>query len=75
MNQDRAGLLQTVYFKHETRHPNNVLLAWYDMWAVPRVGEQIQGPLGTWEVTRVVWVGAVPSSQVACIDVYVRDAS
>lgn len=66
----------SLYFKHETRSPNNVILAWHYMLAVPRVGDHIDGPFGEWEVTHVSWRGTSdPTSRFACVDLRVRDRS
>lgn len=64
----------SVYFHHATRTPRAVRLAWHNMIAVPRVGDELTGPMGHWVVTRVVWVAAEEDTcGFACVDVHVQD--
>lgn len=64
----------SLYFRHGTRTIGNVRLAWHNVPAVPRVGDQIRGPFGEWVVTHVIWTASNSDiCELACIDVHVRD--
>jgi len=64
----------SLYFRHKTRSPNNVLVAWHFMPTVPRVGDRVTGPFGDWRVTDVQWkAGSDDSCPFACIDIHVED--
>lgn len=66
--------MTSIYFRHETRSPNNVLMAWHDMFFVPRVGDHVDGPFGKWVVVTATWRGTSDDpSRFACVDILVRD--
>jgi hypothetical protein len=45
----------SLYFRHRTRQPNNVILGWHNMTVVPRIGDRLTGPMGDWRVYGVTW--------------------
>lgn len=52
--------LISVYFKHDKRSPGNVLHAWHQSPAVPRVGDLVLTTWReTWRVLEVTWLDGV----------------